>query len=167
MTPTELNTEPQSLQEELKQRKPFAGPEHEAQLSIVRTSSRLLDAFEQVLKPYGITTTQYNVLRILRGAEPDGLCRNEIRDRMLTRMPDVTRLLDRMVEAGFVSRVRSEVDRRMVRTRITTQGERLLEELQPKVVIEQQRPFDRLTAEELRVLIDLLARIRRATPEAE
>lgn len=167
MTPTDPPIDPKSLQEELQQRKPFAGPQHEAQLSIVRTGSKLVDAFEQMLKPYGITATQYNVLRILRGAEPDGLCRNEIRDRMITRMPDVTRLLDRMVEAGFVSRVRSESDRRMVRTRITPKGHSLLEELDPRVNVEQQRPFGRLSVDELRVLIDLLARIRQATPEAE
>lgn len=157
-------TTDKTLQEELQQRKPFAGPQHEAQLSIIRTGSMLVDAAEQILRPYGITGTQYNVLRILRGS-PDGLCRNEIRDRMLTRMPDVTRLLDRMVEAGFVSRDRIDNDRRMVRTRITPQGYRLLDELEPKVRIEQQRPFSRLGVDELRVLIDLLARIRNTTPE--
>lgn len=157
-------TTEKTLQEELQQRKPFAGPQHEAQLSIIRTGSMLVDAAEQILRPYGITGTQYNVLRILRGS-PDGLCRNEIRDRMLTRMPDVTRLLDRMVEAGFVSRDRIDNDRRMVRTRITPQGYRLLDELEPKVRIEQERPFSRLGVDELRVLIDLLARIRNTTPE--
>lgn len=157
-------TTEKALQEELQQRKPFAGPQHEAQLSIIRTGSMLVDAAEQILRPYGITGTQYNVLRILRGS-PDGLCRNEIRDRMLTRMPDVTRLLDRMVEAGFVSRDRIDNDRRMVRTRITPQGYRLLDELEPKVRIEQERPFSRLGVDELRVLIDLLARIRNTTPE--
>src|ERR671939_241498 len=97
---------PATLREELKQRKPFTSLEQEAQLSVVRTSAMLVDAFERMLKPYGITATQYNVLRILRGAEPDGLCRNDLRDRMITRMPDVTRLLDRMEEAGLVARSR-------------------------------------------------------------
>jgi DNA-binding MarR family transcriptional regulator len=156
-----------SLQEELQQRKPFSGPQHEAQLSIIRTGSILLNAFEQMLKPYGITATQFNVLRILRGADPDGLCRNEIRCRMLTRMPDVTRLLDRMVEAGFVSRDRLSEDRRMVRTKITARGYRLLDELEPKARVEQQRPFSHLSVAELHVLIDLLARIRHTIPESD
>jgi hypothetical protein len=61
------------LREDLRQRKPFTSLEQEAQLSVVRTASLLVDSFEQMLKPYGITATQYNVLRILRGAEPEGL----------------------------------------------------------------------------------------------
>lgn len=89
-----------NLRDEIKQRKPFRTLHEEAALNVVRTSAMLSDTFERVLKPYGITATQYNVLRILRGSEPDGLCRNEIRDRMLTRMPDVTRLLDRMGGCG-------------------------------------------------------------------
>src|SRR5690625_7147673 len=101
---------------DLKQSRPFANLEHGAQLSIIRTSSMLTDAFERMLKPHGITSTQFNVLRILRGAGDTGLCRNEIGDRMITRMPDVTRLLDRMEEAGYIARERSTEDRRMVRT---------------------------------------------------
>src|SRR5690625_1523177 len=77
---------------DLKQSRPFANLEHGAQLSIIRTSSMLTDAFERMLKPHGITSTQFNVLRILRGAGDTGLCRNEIGDGMITRMPDVTRL---------------------------------------------------------------------------
>ena len=95
-----------TLRDEIKQNKPFESLEQEAQLNIIRTGSLLLDDVEQFLKPYGVTATQYNVLRILRGAHPAGLCRNELRDRMLTRMPDVTRLLDRMEEVGLVERER-------------------------------------------------------------
>src|SRR3954469_8261594 len=123
-----------SLREELRQNKPFVSPEQEALLSIVRTSAVLMDDFERMLRPYGITATQYNVLRILRGAEPDGLSRNELRDRMLTRMPDVTRLLDRMEDADLVQRVRGEVDRRLVTTRITKSALATLAELDPIVV---------------------------------
>ncbi|HXV15839.1 MAG TPA: hypothetical protein VD758_03620, partial [Gemmatimonadaceae bacterium] len=79
------------LKEEIKQTKPFRTLRQEAQLNIVRTSNLLTDSFEQMLKPYGITGTQYNVLRILRGAEPGGLCRNEVSQRLLNRMPDATR----------------------------------------------------------------------------
>ena len=113
-----------SLQQDLKQKKPFRSLQQEAYLSVVRTSTALTDAMEDLLKPQGISATQYNVLRILRGAEPEGLCRNALRDRMLTRMPDMTRLLDRMEEAGLVTRSREGEDRRMVLTRITEKGRR-------------------------------------------
>ena len=86
---------------------------------------------EDLLKPYGISATQYNVLRILRGAGQGGLCRNELRDRMLTRMPDMTRLLDRMEEAGLVTRSREQEDRRMVLTQIAARGRRALERAGP------------------------------------
>lgn len=148
------------LREELRQRKPFTGLEQEAQLSIVRTASLLVDAFEQMLRPYGITATQYNVLRILRGAEPDGLCRNELRDRMLTRMPDVTRLLDRMEDAKLVLRTRDSEDRRQVYTRITPKGLRLLDEVEDEVSAEHMRRFHHLGKAQLRTLIDLLKAVR-------
>jgi DNA-binding MarR family transcriptional regulator len=148
------------LREELRQRKPFTGLEQEAQLSVVRTASLLADAFEQMLKPYGITATQYNVLRILRGAEPDGLCRNELRDRMLTRMPDVTRLLDRMEVAKLVARTRDSADRRQVSTRITPKGLRLLDEVQEAVSAEHVRRFHHLGKAQLKTLIDLLNTVR-------
>lgn len=148
------------LREELRQRKPFTGLEQEAQLSVVRTASLLADAFEQMLRPYGITATQYNVLRILRGAEPNGLCRNELRDRMLTRMPDVTRLLDRMEDAKLVSRTRDSEDRRQVYTRITPKGLRLLDDAEDAVSAEHVRRFHHLGKTQLKTLIDLLKTVR-------
>lgn len=120
----------------------------------------LTDAFERMLKPYGITAAQFNVLRILRGAEPDGLCRNELRERMLTRMPDVTRLLDRMVDAGLVERAREGEDRRKVRTRITPKARRLVDKLDAIVAEEHQRRFGHLGKERLRELIEVLTEVR-------
>src|SRR5947207_15543738 len=111
-----------TLRDEIKQTKPFASSEHEAYLNVLRTASALEDGVEQLLRPHGLTCAQYNVLRILRGAGPEGLCRNEVRDRMLTRMSDMTRLLDRMEAAGLVERTRSASDRRLVATRITAAG---------------------------------------------
>ena len=151
---------PTTLREELKQRKPFTSLEEEALLSVVRTSAMLIDSFERMVKPHGITSTQYNVLRILRGAEPDGLCRNDLRDRMLTRMPDVTRLLDRMEESGLIDRARETSDRRMVMTRITAKGRRLLDELEDAVAREHERAFAALTKEQMRTLIAHLAAVR-------
>ncbi len=152
MTPT--------LLEELRQTKPFATLEEEALLSIVRTSAVLMDDFEQRLKPYGITATQYNVLRILRGSESAGLCRNDLRDRMLTRMPDVTRLLDRMEEAGLVERARGDEDRRMVGTRITKEALRLLAKLDKVVADDQRRRFHGVNAKQIQSLIDVLGALR-------
>jgi DNA-binding MarR family transcriptional regulator len=148
------------LRDDIRQRKPFATLEQEAQLGVVRTASLLVDAFEQMLRPYGITATQYNVLRILRGAEPEGLCRNELRDRMLTRMPDVTRLLDRMEDAKLVARARDSEDRRLVSTRITSKGLRLLDEVDDAVSAEHMRRFHHLSKAQLKTLIDLLNEVR-------
>ena len=127
---------------------------------MLRTSSRLTDALEDLLRPYGISATQYNVVRSLRGSGADGMCRNEVRDRMLTRMPDMTRLLDRMEEAGWVTRAREREDRRMVLTRISAAGQALLKELDGPVNELHRGQLDRLTDDQLRALIDLLTLAR-------
>jgi DNA-binding MarR family transcriptional regulator len=151
------------LRAELKQEKPFGSLQQEAQLGIVRTSNVLVDAFDQLLKPYGITGTQYNVLRILRGAEPEGLCRNAVRDRLLSRMPDATRLLTRMERAGLVTRTRADEDRRHVTTRISSKGQRLVDALDQKVEEEHQRRIGHLSQKQVRKLIKLLTLVREAT----
>ena len=148
-----------SLQQDIRQSKPFSSLQTEAYLSVVRTSSILFDGVEAMLKPFGISATQYNVLRILRGAGEGGLCRNELRDRMLTRMPDMTRLLDRMEEAGFVTRSREQDDRRMVLTRITPRGHELLSELDQPMTELHAAQLSRLTDEQLRSLVDLLTEV--------
>ena len=149
-----------SLQQDLRQSKPFSSVQHEAYLSVVRTSSTLMDRVEDLLKPYGITATQYNVLRILRGAGQGGLCRNELRDRMLTRMPDMTRLLDRMEDAGLVKRSREQDDRRMVLTQITPRGRELLGELERPLTQLHREQLSQLSDEQLRTLIELLTLVR-------
>lgn len=148
---------PSDLRADLQQRKPFQSLQQEAHLNLVRTFALLQDAFEELFKPYGISNTQYNVLRILRGAEPSGLCRNELRDRLLTRMPDVTRLLDRMEDVGLVERERGTADRRMVTTRLTKQGRRLVDELDDVVSAEHQRTLGHLTKTQLASFIELLS----------
>lgn len=135
-------------------------PQQEAFLSIVRAEVALADAVESVLVPYGLSATQYNVLRILRGAGASGLCRNEIRDRLLSRMPDVTRLLDRMEEAGLLERERRADDRRQVETRLTRKGKDLVDRLDAVVEAQHQRALGHLTPEQLRTLNRLLALVR-------
>jgi DNA-binding MarR family transcriptional regulator len=149
-----------TLQQDLKQKKPFRSLQQEAYLSVVRTSTSLTDAMEDLVKTRGISATQYNVLRILRGSGADGLCRNELRDRMLTRMPDMTRLLDRMEDAGFVVRAREGDDRRMVMTRITEKGRRLLDDLDAPVMALHRKQMAGLTDAQLRSLSDLLTLVR-------
>ena len=149
-----------SLQQDLKQKKPFRSLQQEAYLSVVRTSTALTDAMEELVKSQGISATQYNVLRILRGSDAEGLCRNALRDRMLTRMPDMTRLLDRMEEAGLVVRVREGEDRRMVMTRITAKGRGLLDDLDAPVMALHRKQMAGLTDAQLRSLSDLLTLVR-------
>jgi DNA-binding MarR family transcriptional regulator len=119
-------TEKSSLATTLKQNRPFVSLEQEVYLSILRTASELSHAVDQFFRPFEITPSQYNVLRILRGAGADGLCRNEISERMVTATPDMTRLLDRMEKAGWVTRERAEDDRRQVSTYISKSGMDLL-----------------------------------------
>ena len=149
-----------TLRAEIKQTKPFRSVEQEALLSIIRTGADLMDKIELYLRPYGITATQYNVLRILRGAEPTGLCRNDLRDRMLTRMPDVTRLLDRMEEAGLVERTRDSEDRRMVTSRITKKASDLLTTLDGLVADQEKQFFDGIERDRIQTLIDVLEEVR-------
>lgn len=151
---------PRDLRDEIGQARPFASLQQEAELGIIRTAAVLSDSLERVFGPFGVSATQYNALRILRGAGPAGLCRNELRDRMLTRMPDVTRLLDRMEEAGWVTRDRIPADRRRVSARITEKGRRLLDELDEPLRREHQRRLGHLSDEQLRMLSGLLTLVR-------
>lgn len=111
------------------QQRHFDSPLHEAILNVVVAANYIRDRNDQTLARYGLTSPQYNVLRILRGVYPGGHPRCEIAARMLDRAPDVTRIIDRLEEKGFVERDRSSDDRRHSITRITRDGLRLLERL--------------------------------------
>ncbi len=150
-----------ALRQELKQTKPFASLEEEATLSIARTAAVIDHALAQALKPYDITPTQYNVLRILRGAGPDGLCRNEVGERLIRPVPDVTRLLDRMEQMGLIGRTRGRADRRYVTTQITAKGLDLLGRLDGQMCAIHREHLGHLDAGRLRALIDLLAAARK------
>src|SRR5690606_2268200 len=104
---------------EIKQRKPFACREEAVYLSIIRTADKLGRRFSEMMKSVDLSPTQYNVLRILRGAGGDGLACGAISERMVTRDPDITRLLDRLEKRGLVARSRDKEDRRVVTARIT------------------------------------------------
>lgn len=151
---------PAKLKDEIRQSKPFASLEQEAFLSLGRTWAVLDHAFSEAIKPYGITLTQYNVLRILRGAGEAGLCRADIMQRLIAKVPDATRLLDRLEEAGLIARERGSADRRFVNTTITKAGLKLLASLDEPVQALHRRHLSDLTKSEQRSLIDLLARVR-------
>jgi DNA-binding MarR family transcriptional regulator len=114
---------------EIHQSKPFATTEEELLVSLLRTTDLLEERFDRLVKPFGISMTQYNVLRILRGAGPGGRTCGEIGERLIAREPDVTRLLERLEKAGFLARTRDTSDRRVVVTRITPAGIKLLSDL--------------------------------------
>ncbi|HEX2090813.1 MAG TPA: MarR family transcriptional regulator [Longimicrobiaceae bacterium] len=151
---------PTRLQDEIRQSKPFASLEQEAYLNLERTAAVLGHAFAEALKPYGVTPTQYNVLRILRGAGEEGLCRSEVRERLVSQVPDVTRLLDRLEAVGLVERRRGTDDRRFVTTRITPEGLRLLAELDGPIEQIHRNRLGHLGRENLRTLIELLSAAR-------
>lgn len=117
------------LLDEIKQTKPFRTLEDEVFVNLLRTAEVFLWKEAEMLKPYELTLPQYNVLRILRGAEPDGLICREISERMITRDPDVTKLLDRLETRGLVSRERQQKDRRVIVTRVTKEGLKIVNEL--------------------------------------
>jgi DNA-binding MarR family transcriptional regulator len=151
---------PGRLQAEIKQTKPFPHPTAEALLGILRTAAVLDHHLGEALKSSGITATQYNVLRVLRGAGESGMCGREVAERLISRVPDVSRLLDRMEELGLVQRERDPKDRRHVTARITEKGLAVLEQATPELEALVRRRFGRLDPEGLQRLIAALEDVR-------
>ncbi len=132
-------------------------------VALLQTTDTLAQEAEQLLKAAGLTGAQYNVLRVLRGAEPEGLACRAIGDRMISHDPDITRLLDRMEKRLLITRERQTDDRRVVKTRITPQGLSLLKPLDQPVHDLHERQFRHMSAARLKALSDLLeeARVRK------
>lgn len=149
-----------ALAREIKQTKPFNSLEQETLLNLMRTSALLQHALAESLKPFGVTQSQYNALRILRGAGKLGLCRHEVRDRMVTPVPDVTRLLDRLEDKGLVARERDGIDRRLVTARITEDGLTLLEKLDRPLARTTKHLLGHMTEQDLSRLGSLLVTAR-------
>ena len=110
------------IQAEIKQTKPFKSLEEEASVALVRTADQLARRGAEMLKRHGLSPTQYNALRILRGAGEKGMACSEIGERMINHDPDITRLIDRLERRGLVVRSREQKDRRVITTRITLQA---------------------------------------------
>jgi DNA-binding MarR family transcriptional regulator len=143
---------------------PKASPslEQEAYLTLQRAADVLARAAEEAIKPSGLSGTQYNVLRILRGAGPGGLCCREVAERMLTHDPDITRLLDRLEGRGLVARARASKDRRVITVRITSEGLGILAKLDRPIEEFHRRQLGHLGPRRLKRLIDLLNSARSA-----
>src|ERR1700740_3495685 len=133
--------------------------EDRAFVALQKAADKLAVQAEQLLKANGLTGAQYNVLRILRGAEPDGLPCSTISERMISHDPDMTRLLDRMEKRGLITRQRQSDDRRVVKTRITHEGLELLKRLDAPVHELHRRQFAHVGNARVKVLTDLLEEI--------
>lgn len=155
-----MTVKQKGIQAEIKQTKPFQSVAQEAYISLQRTADVVMRDAAQFLKRWDISATQYNVLRILRGAGPEGLRCGEIGERMVTHDPDITRLLDRIEKSGWIERARDTTDRRVVLTRITKKGLELLKQID-KPLTDYTREMSRHIPEKrLRELIDILDLLR-------
>ncbi|HXE07067.1 MAG TPA: MarR family transcriptional regulator [Acidobacteriaceae bacterium] len=142
--------------------RPGRCPEEAAYLELLRTTDQLSRRLAGVLKDEDLSSNQYNVLRILRGS-PDGLACGEIGDRMITRDPDITRLLDRLERRGLIERWRDERDRRVVMGKITPEGLKLLSRMDDPVQKAHRREVGHLGAKRLAELVELLKAARKAS----
>jgi DNA-binding MarR family transcriptional regulator len=153
MTPT--------LRDELKKRRPFDSVAQEATLALMRTTDLLTNRIARLLRTHKLTLTQYNVMRILRG-EGKPMPVSEIGDRMIQVAPAVTRVVDQLVDAGFVMKTQSEQDRRVFHVEITTKAKRLLGRLDQPVLDLHDELLCGIDEAEMRHLIRTLEKIRGA-----
>ena len=149
-----------SVQDEIKQTKPFASREEEAFLAIQLTADRLSRRGAAVMKEFDISPAQYNTLRILRGAGKEGLACSEIGERMINRDPDITRMLDRLEKRGLVQRCRDQKDRRVITARITKQGLHLLQSMDVPLREFLRKLLSSMGETKLRSVIRLLDEVR-------
>ncbi len=154
------------LQHELKKKRPFDVAEQEAALAILRTGDRIEIQFARLFRDHGLTPSQYNVLRILRG-EGKPLPILEIASRTVAVVPGITGLIDRLEHAGFVNRVRCEEDRRVIYVALTEQGTRVLAALDEPLIELHRQLLRHLSSSEVKTLIRLLEKLRKGLPEEE
>src|SRR5438093_190568 len=147
------------LQQELKKKRPFEALEQEAALSVLRTSDQLQIRFARLLREHGLTPSQYNILRILRG-EGKPLPILEIASRTITIVPGITGLIDRLEQAGFVNRVRCAKDRRVIHVALAGRGTTTLAALDGPLSALHRKLLGHLSQAELKQLIRLLAKVR-------
>jgi len=151
-----------SIQQRIKQRR-YRNLTEESFVGLLFTGGLILRKLEEICATHGITHTQYNVLRILRGVHPQGHPRCEIADRLISRAPDVTRLLDRLDQHGLIERNWSGENRRHSIARITAKGLDLLRAIDPDVEAVEMETTGRLTPAEQQQLVEICERL--AVPE--
>jgi DNA-binding MarR family transcriptional regulator len=134
--------------------------EQQVFLDLLRLNGAFVRDAEEILKPFDLSGSQFNVLRILRGVGASGLACGEIGGRMVTHDPDITRLLDRLESRGLIARERQTEDRRVVKTRITTEGLRILGELDAPLCALHRRQFSAIPHDQLVALAKLLSALR-------
>jgi DNA-binding MarR family transcriptional regulator len=149
-----------TLQQEIKQDRPFRSTGQEASVSLLRTADLVRRSFAAVVEPHGITLQQYNVLRILRGAGDNALPTLELARRMVEQTPGITRLLDRLEAKALVSRARCPQDRRQVLCRISSAGQDQLSQLDAVIERTEEAAVARLDKDDQVLLIALLDRVR-------
>jgi DNA-binding MarR family transcriptional regulator len=137
----------QALEKWMKQTSPVS-PRAAAMLNLIVAASRVEHGLEVLMEPYGITRRQYNVMRILRGAYPDGHPRSEVAARMVDRAPDVTRLIDRLVQLDFAERIKGAKDKRESIAKLTSKGMAVLKKLDPLVLNYIEKEFGGLYSDE-------------------
>jgi len=151
----------QTIDREIRQTKPFRSLQEQLVINLMRTTRAVEESWIKYLKrSEGISQSQYNILRILRGARPKAVKISEIADRMITRDPDVTRLVDRLIKQGLVSRERDDDDRRVVRVEITGAGLAMLSRLDEPAGEYTVGAMAGLKPQELRTLDTLLNEVR-------
>jgi DNA-binding MarR family transcriptional regulator len=148
------------LQQEIQQRKPIRLLEEETTLNLARTTDLLTQRLSDVLKPAALSPTQYNILRILRGAGEEGASCKDISSRMVTRDPDVTRMMDRLETRGLITRGRAKEDRRVVTHRLTPDGLDVVNSLDEPIESLNQQLMEHMSRAKLRELIALLEELR-------
>jgi len=153
------------LQHELKKKRPFESPEEEATLNVVRTSDQLQIRLARLLREHGLTPSQYNVLRILRG-EGKPLPILEIASRTITVVPGITGLIDRLEQAGFVNRLRCDKDRRVIYVALTDHATTTLADIDEPLLALNRKLLGHLSQAELKELIRLLEKVREPLCEA-
>ena len=144
------------LQAEIKQAKPFESIQAELFLNLSRTAGAANHEVEKRLRPHGLSLTQYNVLRILRGAGAPGLVQHEVGERLVAQVPDVPRILTRMEKAGWIRRVRGTVDRRMLYVTLTEKGLGLVNDLDGDMGAAEFRLFEGMSQEDMERMVELL-----------
>ena len=151
---------PSRLQKELQQTRPFRSLQQEGAIGVVRTADFIRRSVWEALEPHGVSPQQYNVLRILRGAQPETMPTLSIAERMIERTPGITRLLDRLERKHLVRRERCATDRRQVMCEITAKGLELLGRLDGPVSRAEDEALGRISKADLRTLIRILDAVR-------